>query len=64
MKKLLPFLFLAALYLYDSSYNHTAFLHKPVVSAFLYVGAILICALLLVNVKKIELFKQGDYYEL
>ncbi|MGO1099892.1 hypothetical protein P5618_017985 [Priestia megaterium] len=25
MKKLLPFLFLAALYLYDSSYNHTAF---------------------------------------
>ncbi|MET3687434.1 hypothetical protein ABIC37_002954 [Priestia megaterium] len=43
MKKLLPFLFLAALYLYDSSYNHTAFLH---------VAAILICALLFVNVKR------------
>lgn len=64
MKKLLPFLFLAALYLYDSSYNHTVFLHKPVVSAFLYVGAIFACSLLLVNVKKIELFRQGDYYEL
>ncbi|MFL0471731.1 hypothetical protein ACH0CI_07095 [Priestia sp. 179-F W1.4 NHS] len=52
MKKLLPFLFLAALYLYDSSYNHTVFLHKLVVSAFLYVGAIFACSLLLVNVKK------------
>ncbi|MCM3098321.1 hypothetical protein [Priestia megaterium] len=52
MKKLLPFLFLATLYWYNSSYNHTAFLHKPVVSVFLYVAAILICALLLVNVKK------------
>ncbi|GAB1808574.1 hypothetical protein [Priestia megaterium] len=52
MKKLLPFLFLATLYWYNSSYNHTSFLHKPVVSVFLYVAAILICALLLVNVKK------------
>ncbi|MCM3153936.1 hypothetical protein V8V54_20525 [Priestia megaterium] len=52
MKKLLPFLFLTALYLYDSSYNHTVFLHKPVISAFLYVAALLICALLLVNVKR------------
>jgi hypothetical protein len=52
MKKLLPFLFLAALYLYGSLYNHTAFLHKPVVSAFLYVAAILLCALLLVNIKR------------
>ncbi|ADF40275.1 hypothetical protein [Priestia megaterium] len=52
MKKLLSFLFLAALYLYDPSYNRTAFLHKPVVSAFLYGAAIFACALLLVNVKK------------
>ncbi|USL40887.1 hypothetical protein [Priestia megaterium] len=52
MKKLLPILFLAALYLYDSSYNHTAFLHKPVVSVILYVAAILACALLLINVKR------------
>ncbi|MFT7826360.1 hypothetical protein [Priestia megaterium] len=52
MKKLLPFLFSAALYLYDSSYNHTVFLHKPVVSTFLYAAAILVCALLFVNVKK------------
>ncbi|MFQ6386219.1 hypothetical protein ACLNAR_00340 [Priestia aryabhattai] len=52
MKKLLPFLFLAALYLYDSSYIHIAFLHKPVVSAFLYAAAILISALLFINVKK------------
>jgi hypothetical protein len=52
MKKLLPFLSLAVLYLYGSSYNHTAFIHKPIVSAFLYVAAILACALLCVNVKK------------
>ncbi|WP_176344237.1 hypothetical protein [Priestia aryabhattai] len=52
MKKLSPFLFLIVLYLYCSQYNQIAFLHKPLVSVFLYIAAVMACALLLVNVKK------------
>lgn len=52
MKKFLPFLFLVLLYLYTDHSSNIAFLHKPIVSIFLYIIAILFCALILVNVKK------------
>lgn len=52
MKKFLPFLFLVLLYLYTNYSSNIAFLHKPIVSIFLYIIAILFCALILVNVKK------------
>ncbi len=53
MKKLLsPFIFLALIYLYTFHSNDISLFHKPIVAIFLYVTAIIVCALLLVNVKK------------
>lgn len=61
MKKLLsPCLFLALIYFYTFHSNDISLFHKPIVSIFLYVTAIIASALMLVNIKKERMSNSSD----
>ncbi|MFP3726370.1 hypothetical protein U8V72_14375 [Priestia filamentosa] len=52
MKKLFPFMFLAALCGYEFYAKQLDFLHKPVIAGSLYVIAIIVCASFIADIKK------------